>query len=382
MTGMSTRPGRRAAAPPAPPPRRRFGGRVARTAVPVAALVAGLVVVAVMLTVPAGGRAAVQRPHPAPPRTASAPAPAVDTTGLSPVGPYQQAAVVAARDGLRVWLEADLVARWQAGPAQFEAGVQRLAAMSRLPGVVGFKIADELGYQDGMTSPARILAFLKDSRAALNRAAPGRKILIDMFVPELGCLPGLVPARLWPTVAAARERGKYPQLALGQVDRYVRSGGFDVLDVSTGLQQERTYTGWGTDRDTAQQLAWREIRRRGWPSLVTVQARKAMAAPEGGTGDLARAEADLRTWVDLPTEDGATAVDVWTWAQHYEGRVYALLGADLAVNPLWQGLAARRAQGLVLFTHFTPSTTRQDVPTDLARLATVFTDVFLATGTG
>ena len=309
-------------------------------------------------------------------------APEPDGAGLSPLGPYQEAALLAARHGLRIWLEADLVARWQAGPAQFQAGVQRLALMSRLPGVVGFKIADELGYQDGMTSPDRVLAFLHDSAAALREAAPGKKILIDLLVPELGCLPGLVPARLWPTVAAARERGKYPQLALAQVDRYVRSGSIDVLDVSTGLQEQRTYAGWGTDRDTAQQLAWREIRRRGWPALVTVQARKALAAAEGDTGDSDRAAADLRTWVDIPSQDGAGAVDVWTWAQHYRGQVYALLGTGLAANPLWQGLRARRGQGRVLFTHFTPSTTRQDVPTDLARLATVFTDVFLATGTG
>jgi hypothetical protein len=309
------------------------------------------------------------------------PAP-VSTAGLSPIGPYLNAVDVAAHDGLRVWLEVDLVKRWQAGPAQFQVGVERLAELARRPGVVGFKVADELGYNDGMTTPDKILSFLSDTATALHRVAPGKKILIDFVIPELGCLPGMVPQRLWATVEASRLRGLYPQLALDQVDRYVRSGTVDVVDVSSGLLDDRTYAGWGSDRNEAQTLAWQEIRRRGWSSSVTVQARRALADAGGYAGTPTQATGDLRTFIDIPGRLGAQGVDVWTWAQHYKGTTYALLDAQLTANPLWTGMQQRHRTGVRLLTNFTPSLTLSSVDTDLARLATVFTDVFIATGTG
>ncbi len=195
-------------------------------------------------------------------------------------------------------------------------------------------------------------------------------------------MPGQVPQPVWSTVLAAQLRGKYPQLDLDQVDRYVASKTFDVFDVSSGLQEDQTYIGWGTDRNTAQQLAWREIQRRGWAEHVAVQSRKALADAGGYAGSPSQAAADLRTYVDLPSRGGAVGVDIWAWAQHYKGATFALLNRDLRPNPLWSGLFARRKGGGVLFTNFTPSLTLRGVSADLTRLATVFTDVFIATGTG
>ena len=53
----------------------------------------------------------------------------------------------------------------------------------------------------------------------------------------------------------------------------------DVLDLSTGLLSDSTYASWGTTSDAAQTAAWQEVSRRGWPGLVQLQPRKALAHP-------------------------------------------------------------------------------------------------------
>lgn len=285
-------------------------------------------------------------------------------------------------DGLRVWLEADLVKRWLAGRAAFQAGVARLAALSTHPGVVGFKIADEMGYHDGLDTSTKIQRFLNDSATALRAAAPGKLILIDLLVPELGCMPDYLPPLRWATVCDVQQRGLYPQLTLDRVDGYLRSGAVDVVDLSTGLQPDVTYAGWGVDADTAQRAAWQEVQRRGWSQWVRLQARKALAHPGRYPGTTATARASLRTYVDIPTAMGATAVDVWTWRQLYQGQIYRLPDPGPRSNPLWAALVAEHARGLALFTHFSPRSVEGGVQPDLRMISTVCTDVFVAAGTG
>lgn len=294
--------------------------------------------------------------------------------------PYEQGVDAAHQHGLRVWVETDLVKRWLAGPASFQDAVAKVGALAQRPGVVGIKIADELGYRDGLDSPEKISAFLADSRSALGAAAPGKRLLVDILVPELGCLPGYTPPLRWATICAAQARGQFPQLALSKVDDYVGSHTFDVVDLSTGLLPDRTYAGWGMDRDTAARNAWTEVHRRGWDRLVTLQARKALAH----TGRYAEADAEamLTTFVDIPRSSGAVAVDVWTWRQAYEGEIYRLMDPGLRPNDLWTALARRRSSGAVLFTHLSPRSVEVGLDTDLAALAQVFTDVFMAAGTG
>lgn len=301
---------------------------------------------------------------------------------MSPVTAYAGAVRAAHRDGIRVWLEIDLVKRWLAGPASFAAGVRRIGELSRQPGVVGVKIADELGYGDGLQNAAQVQAFLDAAHHAVSTAAPGKKILVDLVVPALGCVPDRVPAALWATICSARAAGDYPALRLTAIDGYLSSGDIDVLDLSTGLLPTRTYTGWGLTLDQAQQAAWQEVSRRGWGRLVTLQARKALAHPGDYVSSSATASADLTTWVDLPLRLGAGAVDVWTWSQNYDGGTYRLVNAGLRSNSLWAGIIARHRAGDRLFTHFTPSSTVVGLSADMAQLARGFTDVFVATGTG
>src|SRR5438445_875521 len=73
----------------------------------------------------------------------------------------------AAADGLHVWLDADLAAPWLAGSTDFQAAIQQIKPLATIPGVVGVKIADQLGYQDGFTSASQIQSFLTETATAM-----------------------------------------------------------------------------------------------------------------------------------------------------------------------------------------------------------------------
>ena len=298
------------------------------------------------------------------------------------VGPYVAAMDEAHRDGLRVWIEADLVKRWRAGPAAFASGLGAIARAARPPGVVGVKIADELGYHDGLDSADRVTAFLDAAATALRRAVPGVRILVDMVVPALGCLPGPDAAAPGPAGCTAAADLGYPQLSLDAVGGYLARHDIDVLDLSTGLLDAGTYADWGSSLDGAQTAAWTEAARRGWPALVTLQARKALAHPGNDTDPPSVVAAALTAYVDIPRRYGATAIDIWTWRQHYQGDTYRLLDPGLRGNALWAGLVDRHRTGARLFTHFSPHSVEVDMATDLHLLARAFPDVFVAAGTG
>jgi len=51
-------------------------------------------------------------------------------------------------------------------------------------------------------------------------------------------------------------------------------------------------------------------------------------------------------------------------------------------NALWDQLEQQRRAGHVLFTHMSPHSVESGLDRDLAKIATVFTDVFLPAGTG
>lgn len=313
----------------------------------------------------------------------SAPAPPVHPSApLAPIADYSSAVTVALHDHLRVWIEADMVRRWEEGPNSFRAAIARVSALASRPGVAGIKVADELGYRDGMTSPGKIRQFLSATVRALRAAVPGKQILVDMVVPQLGCIPGHQPGGSPEAACAAQAARAYPQLTLAAVDSYLRLKAIDVLDLSTGLLAESTYTAWATTSDAAQIAAWREVNRRGWPDLVRLQARKALAHPGSYPGSDGQAATDAHLYIDIPLAGGARAVDVWTWRQRYDGVLYRLMNPGMQANALWQQLLRRRRAGDVLFTHMSPHSIERGLIGDMAKIATVFTDVFLPAGTG
>jgi hypothetical protein len=296
--------------------------------------------------------------------------------------PYVAAIQAAHRDGLRVWIETDLVRRWLAGPAAFQQAIDAVAEEARQDGVAGIKIADEMGYHDGLNSPTQVDEFLDASSRALRAAAPGKLILIDLIVPELGCLPGHPPESSGAAGCDATRRREFPQLAMNQVDGYLHRHDVDVVDLSTDLLDPVTYASWGTDVDTAQTAAWHEANARGWPALVTLQGRKALAHPGLDADSAAETRADFRTFLDIPRQMGSLATDIWTWRQQYEGQTYRLLNPGLKGNDLWTGLVQRHRAGDRMFTHFSPSSVEVSLESDLRLIAQAFTDVFVAAGTG
>jgi hypothetical protein len=295
---------------------------------------------------------------------------------------FQSAIDSAHAHGLRVWLESDLVARWKAGPEQFNNAIGQLAGLAVRPGVVGIKIADELGGKDGL-SRKELLTFLRDSRAALHANAPGKLILIDIIGYQLGCAPGLAKVRRQSADCEAKARRAHPAVTLGTVDAIVTSGYVDVLDLTTNMEGPAVYQSWGITREQAERAAFAEAHRRGWDARVRLQTRKALAFPTQQIPDATTAAALVPDFVDVPVSMGVRAVDIWTFSQNYAGNRVHLIDPGLTANPLWTALLVRRQEGDELFTHYSPSLVYgPSVDADMGAISSVFTDVFCAAGTG
>jgi hypothetical protein len=283
-----------------------------------------------------------------------------------------------------VWIEVDLVKAWQAGPRRYGDVLSIAVGLARRPGVVGIKIADELGYHDGIDTPGQARAFLTEASKDIRSRLPTTEILVDMIVPQLGCVAWVddkatASERL--DCATAEGRAS-PAATVDAVEGYLRSKSIDVLDLSAGLRDSADYNTWKTTPDEAMRAIWTEVVRRGWGVLVELQARKALAHPGSYEGGVAQAEKDLRTFVDIPLSNGAKAVDIWTWSQPYKGTTYRLCDPGLRTNPLMTGLSRRRAAGAHLFTHMTPSSLEVGTEADVLAATATFAGVFVAAGAG
>ncbi len=339
------------------------------------ALVALTTLVACGAHRPAGG-ADVRTAAP-PPRVAGA---APGLPGITSTDPYLRAAAQLHDRRVRVWFEIDLVARWLDGPTTFHRAVRRMAELAQSPGTVGFKVADELGYHDGLTSKAQVLAFLRATRSALARVAPQAQVLVDAVVPELGCLrdDGSSGA-----TCARNARATSPGASIDTVSTYLAAGLVDRLDLSVGLLSASDYHDRGLTLLQADRKVWSDVDALGWSAMTWLQARKALAMDGGWTGTDAAASRAAELNVDVPREHGAHAVDIWTWRQAYDRGTYSLLAPDLRANPLWEVLLARRHDGAVLFTHLSPSTLSAGALTrahEYDLVASVFHAVFVAAG--
>jgi hypothetical protein len=297
----------------------------------------------------------------------------------------QYAAVVDAvvAQGGRVWIETDLLKAWLAGPERYEDVLARVLALADRPGVDGVKIADELGYRDG-ASPEQARDFLAQTTKAIHERLPGRKVLVDFIVPELGCISwwdAQGPSHTSREECAAAERTRDPATTLAAVDGYVSAGGVDVIDLSPGLRKGSDYTGWGTTRNAAMAVIWQEADRR-WGDKIRLQARKALAHPGRYQGTEESAAADVETFVDIPLAHGAQAADIWTWGQPYKGGTYTLTDPGLTSNALIQQLRERRAKGVDLWTHMTPSALQVGLAPDVAAATAIFSTIFVASGAG
>ncbi|GAA3121583.1 hypothetical protein JOF29_006651 [Kribbella aluminosa] len=328
-------------------------------------------------------------PDGSPPATSSVPTQSPSGTTTPSTAPvvlpgdrYVALATALHQRGVAIWWETDLVKRWLDGPAAFQGAIARLGQLAAVPGTAGFKISDEIGYGDGLTSVAQATDFLRQARSSLAQVAPGMPLLVDTVVPELGCLPWRGGNQ---EGCAQRVRLKYPAASAIAIEGYLRAHLIDRLDLSTGLLSPSTYASWGLTQQAAQTEIWNRVRAQGWEAMTILQSRKALAAADGYQGAAAQAATDTATYITEPVAAGAQAVDIWTWRQHYQGKTFSLLAPDLSTNPLWTSLLAQRRIGVRLITHMTPSMMPTDITAfghecDLA--AQAFTAVFVAAGTG
>jgi hypothetical protein len=288
--------------------------------------------------------------------------------------------------GLKVWIETDLVGAWLTGPDAFTKAVSKVGAEAQTPGVVGFKIADELGQpgQKTTTSPQQAMLFLHDARAALNSVAPGKLILVDIIGFDLGCVPG--SSSSWQKKCVESNGAADASMSLDTIGQIVDSGYIDELNVTTYMQDAAKYQKtFGVSLADAQRAAFAEIKNRHWDTKVVVNTRKAFSFPTDKIADANAAAALVGDFIDVPITAGAKAVDTWAFSQKYakspSGTVSQMSPGSQS-NALWEAFKAEKAKNVNLFTHYTPSTPMGTVQQDMDNIAQAFTGVFCAAGTG
>lgn len=302
-------------------------------------------------------------------------------SSMKPRQPYIDMVDAVASRGGQVWVEADLVKAWEGGPQTYADALSVATDLAGRKGVAGIKIADELGYHDGFSTPASVREFLTTTADRIHARLPHTKVLVDMVVPQLGCLAWTGDNQERQDCATTAGNNA-PAATIDAVDSYLALKAVDVLDLSVGLREQFQYAEWHITRNAAMRAIWREVERRRWGQLVHLQARKALAHTGSYTGGSRQAEADLKTFVDIPLAGGAAAVDIWTWSQQYEGETFRLTDPGLKPNALTRALEARRMKGVHLWTHMTPSSLEMGQSQDVSSALKIFSAVFVAAGTG
>ncbi|MEU9835592.1 hypothetical protein AB0D67_29000 [Streptosporangium sp. NPDC048047] len=322
---------------------------------------------------------------PTPNTTASAPAATPTTTSPAPADDsLSQAIGQAHRRGLRIWLEADLTTTWleaarRGNTEQFKAAVDQLAQQAAKPGVAGIKIAYDLGIRN-FDSAEEIQRFVAETsaalRAALRTAVPEgrRQLAVDVVVPELGCGAN--------TTCQKGLQAKYPLLTLERVEKYVLTGGVDVVNISSGLFAT-DYQTYKIPLERALTNQWVRLRMRGWDTRVLLGAREIGLAHRGDTPTKVTreitkaADAAAAARVDQPVNTGGVrSVVLWTHRQTWDGATWRLTDAGLAPNPIWNSLTRRKNLGRIAIA-FNPHDPEKSIAEDLEVIGQVATEVYL-----
>ena len=219
------------------------------------------------------------------------------------------------------------------GTGLLSRAVNRVAALAGQPGVAGIKIADELGYNDGMDSAGKIKRFLSDTARALHAAAPHKLILVDMVChSSAACLATSSPCP--PPRPVARRRMPLPrarpyrnrQLPAHARDRRARSQHRAAADSTYAAGAPRRC---GADR----RLAGGAPTRLAQPGPAAgPQGARASGKLSRRAGPGGRGHAPVRRHPDRLRRP---AVDIWTWHQEYEGAMYQLMNPGMRPNALW-----------------------------------------------
>ncbi|GAA1624476.1 hypothetical protein GCM10009733_021440 [Nonomuraea maheshkhaliensis] len=333
-----------------------------------------------------------------PASSASASSPSSTPTSATPTNsptptiaaddPVSQAVAAAQENKLRIWLESDLIGAWKAGPGSLKTAAEQLALYARQPGVVGVKFAYDLGLR-GFSDADQINQFVTETSQALRAALPaGRRIAVDIVVPELGC--GAHQA----CVTAMRKA--YPQASLTAVERYVLSGDIDAVNVSAVFGNQ--YESFKIQPAAVINNVWLRLRQLSWETRMPgldVGSREIGLAHSGDTRPRpvscptadpkadecdAKAAAQLvRERVDVPLRRGAKWVVLWTWEQTFDNQTWRL--ADRRqdtngghTNEVWKAL---RSRSLRVNITYNPSEPGAAVAEDVRTIAEVASAVFL-----
>ncbi|MBB2749199.1 UNVERIFIED_ORG: hypothetical protein FHR35_009112 [Microbispora rosea subsp. rosea] len=304
-------------------------------------------------------------PSPSPTPTPTPAVPADDPVGQ---------AITQARDayGLRIWLETDLVPKWQAGPDQLQAAAARIATYASQPNVVGVQIAYDLGLRNP-TNGDDIQRFVSETSAALRQVLPpGRQIAVNVDIPELGCGTN--------QTCVEDMRRRYPALTLAQVERAVLNGAVDAVNVTSGLWSA-DYAKWGINAAAAERNLWLRLKLRTWEVRVPglyVGARQLALAHAGARSPLSKAAAEdaVRTRVDLPLQRGIHHVVLWTWRQTWNGDAWRLADQDVTRNQVWDALRVRKGLKRVGIV-YNPREPERGLSDDLKAIADVATEIYL-----
>jgi len=328
-------------------------------------------------TAPTGSAAPSGIDQPTPSATVATPTPSASSSSV-PNDPTKEAIQQAQALGLRVWLETDLVATWEAGANQLKATAARLAQQTNQPGVVGVKIAAELGLRSRFTDPAEVRRFVTEASAVLRAVLPaGRQIAVDVVIPELGCGQHAQCVNTMHT--------NYPLLKLAEVEQYVLNGAVDAVNVATPLFNPfldiYKQSGLSTDRILQQQ--WMALRIRNWDSRVPglyIGARELGLAHPDGKPALTGADAmnAVKARLDGPLRLGVQHVVLWTWKQQWDGVAWRLNDAGLRSNSVWDALRDRKALRRTSIV-FNPREIERSVGEDLREIANIASTVYITT---
>ncbi|WP_188197520.1 hypothetical protein [Nonomuraea sp. SYSU D8015] len=330
-------------------------------------------------------------PTPATPSASSTATPSPSATTPPTIAaddPVGQALAAARTHNLRIWLDTDLVNAWRAGSQQLTAAASRLAMYATQPGVVGTKMAFDLGLRGGFASAEEIMRFVSETSQVLRNTLPsGRRIAIDIVIPELGC------GGNQECVSAMRQT--HPLLSLANVERYVLTGHIDAVNVSTGIPTKQY-----TDRYKIQPSAvtnnlWSALRQRRWenkfPGLF-IGAREIGLAHSGSSSTVTTVQAAklVNELVDIPLRGGdeqgddtdrllpvtAKHIVLWTWRQSFAGQTWRLTDSGGQPNAIWEEL--RKRQNLIaLSVAYNPREPETSIQDDIRAISAIASAVFV-----
>ncbi|WP_219510883.1 hypothetical protein [Nonomuraea ceibae] len=302
--------------------------------------------------------------------TTSAPTQAHDPA--DPADPVTQALAQARAHGLRIWLETDLVNAWKQGPEHLKASAEQLSQFADRPGVVGVKLAYDLGLR-GFTDEDQISQFVTETSRTLRATLPaGRKIAVDVVIPELGCGSN--------QRCAQAMRQAYPLLTLARVESYVLSGAVDAVNITGGLFADK-YAEFKITTKAAAANLWQRLRLLSWKTRVPglyIGSREIGLAHTGATSAITATSANrlIQDRIDAPLRTGADHIVLWTLRQTFNGQTWRLTDAGLQRNPIWNALRTRNATRALSIT-YNPREPESNVGDDIKVIADIASAIFI-----